>query len=105
MIKKLIPKLEYPVLEKCDNRLRNKDNEEWVYFGINTQVLKLNDLNAENKFVERLSDFVEQINLDTHYVMLPKGLGISEKMNYLKMNLMVLLKILVFLILIVQVKF
>lgn len=84
MIKKLIPKLEYPVLERQENVLCNRDHEKWAYFSINTQVLKLNDVNAENKFVERLSDFVEQINLDTHYVMLPKGLDIAQKNEIFK---------------------
>ncbi|WP_028401069.1 ATP-binding protein [Ectobacillus panaciterrae] len=84
MLGKLIPKLEYPVLQKVDHILYTKDGDAWVYFPVNPQVLKLNDVYAENKFIEKLSNFGDQIKLPTHYIVVPKSLDVKKRNEMLK---------------------
>ncbi|GAA3315894.1 hypothetical protein GCM10020331_011850 [Ectobacillus funiculus] len=51
---------------------------------MNPQVLKPNDLYAENKFVRDFAEFVDQIKLPAHYIALPKSLDIRKRNEMLK---------------------
>jgi hypothetical protein len=51
---------------------------------VNPQVLKPNDLYAEDNFVKDLAEFVDQIKLPTHYIVLPKSLDIRRRNEMLK---------------------
>lgn len=71
-------------MEKKANLLYTEDGGAWGVYCVNPQVLKPNDLYAENKFVRDFAEFVDQIKLPAHYIALPKSLDIRKRNEMLK---------------------
>ncbi|MGR6342660.1 ATP-binding protein [Priestia megaterium] len=80
----LIPKLEYPILKKQDNIIYTKDGRAYSLYAMNPQVLKMNDAYGEDRFIKDLAEFINQIGLPTHYMVIPKSLDIKERHQKLK---------------------